>query len=60
MHLARIEMLLGAVSFFKAFPHATIAPETNDESMAFQNYFLVAPISHHCWISLNSSDSVKL
>lgn len=51
-HLARLEMLLAAIEFFRAFPKAHLPEETTDESMAFQNYFLVQPQSHRCVVNL--------
>jgi len=51
-HLARLEMLLAAIEFFRAFPRASLAEETTAESMAFQNYFLVQPVSHKCVVKL--------
>ncbi|KAM0788727.1 hypothetical protein ACM66B_002819 [Microbotryomycetes sp. NB124-2] len=52
MHLARFEMLLGLIEFMRAFPEASIDESTTDESMSFENYFLVAPKSHKCLIKL--------
>ncbi|KAK4981041.1 hypothetical protein LTR28_007969 [Elasticomyces elasticus] len=50
MHLAMLELLLGAFIFFKRCPEAVLAPATTDESMEFVNYFLIAPKSHRCLI----------
>lgn len=45
-----LELLTGAFVFFKECPSAVLAPETTDETMEFENYFLIAPKSHKCEI----------
>ncbi|TKA71971.1 hypothetical protein B0A49_05334 [Cryomyces minteri] len=50
IHLAMLELLLGAFTFLKQIPDATLSPTTTDESMEFENYFLIAPKSHCCQI----------
>ena len=50
--MAMLELVLGVFAFLKRCPDASIAPSTTDESMDFENYFLVAPKSHRCAIEL--------
>ncbi|OJI84523.1 hypothetical protein ASPTUDRAFT_122468 [Aspergillus tubingensis CBS 134.48] len=52
MHLAMLELFTGLVIFFLKCPTARLAPSTTEDSMKFENYFLVAPISHRCEIML--------
>lgn len=51
-HLARIELLMGTIEFFKTFPNAYIPTETTDASMEPEIFFLIAPKSHKCVIGL--------
>lgn len=52
MHLANLELAFGAATFFREFPTARLANDTNESTMEFQNYFLIAPKSHACLVSL--------
>lgn len=52
MHLANLELAYGAAIFFKEFATARLANDTNESTMEFQNYFLIAPKSHACMVSL--------
>lgn len=52
MQLAKIEVVLGATTFFRECPTAKIAPTTTDEDMEFVNHFLIAPKHHKCEIIL--------
>ncbi|KAL3445280.1 cytochrome P450 [Aspergillus insuetus] len=52
MHLAMLELFTGLVVFFLNCPKARLSPDTTDESMEFENYFLVAPKEHCCKITL--------
>ncbi|KAJ9665637.1 hypothetical protein H2201_004329 [Coniosporium apollinis] len=52
IHLAMLELLLGTFLLFKQCPAAVLSPTTTDESMEFENYFLIAPKSHRCEIQL--------
>lgn len=47
-----LELFTGLVIFFLKCPTARLAPSTTEDSMKFENYFLVAPISHRCEIML--------
>jgi cytochrome P450 len=52
LHLAMMELMLGVFVFFKTCPKAKLAASTTDASMAIENYFLIAPKSHRCEITL--------
>lgn len=52
MHLANLELAFGAATFFKAFPNARLAKETDESTMEMENYFLIAPKSHACMVTL--------
>jgi cytochrome P450 len=50
VHLARIELRLGAAVFFRECPGARPAPSATAECMELENYFLIAPAGHKCEI----------
>lgn len=52
MHLATLELALGAATFFRELPTAKLASGTNEDSMQFENYFLIAPKSHACLVTV--------
>ncbi|KAF2238297.1 cytochrome P450 [Viridothelium virens] len=52
IHIAKMELRLATVLFFRRNKGAKVSPSTTPESMEFQNYFLIAPISHRCMIQL--------
>jgi len=58
IHLAMLELLLGAFIFFKQIPEAELSPKTTDESMGFENYFLIAPKSHCCEIRMRHCQTI--
>lgn len=43
MNLARMELRLAIVLFFKTFPRIEIAPEAAADDMTILNYFLIVP-----------------
>jgi hypothetical protein len=47
-------MRLAVAEFFKNVKDARPAPSTTDESMEFENYFLIQPKSHKCNIIIKS------
>lgn len=55
IHLAMLELLLGTFLFFKQCPTAVLSPTTTNESMEFENYFLIAPKSHRCEVQLRQA-----
>jgi cytochrome P450 len=54
IHLAYMELRLTFVTFFRALPAAVIAPETTDEEMEMEDYFLIAPKAHRCLITVKN------
>lgn len=56
MHLARLELRLGAYQFFKAFPTACVSTleGMSDEDMEQKIYFLMQPKGKRCLINLYS------
>ena len=52
IHLARMELRLGAAEFFRQCANAHLAASTTPESMRMENFFLVVPQSHRCEIAL--------
>lgn len=52
LHLVMLELTLGAFKFFKQCPSAALSKTTTEESMEIENYFLIAPKSHRCEVSL--------
>lgn len=52
LNIAKMELRLGAALFFRRNKAAEVAPSTTPESMEFENYFLISPISHKCMIQL--------
>jgi hypothetical protein len=53
VHLARMELLLGATEFFRSCAGASIAPRTTAKSMEMENFFLITPQAHRCEIELS-------
>lgn len=45
-------MLVAAAQFFRAFPEASIPPETTDDKLAPVNYFLISPQSRSCVVKV--------
>lgn len=52
IHLARMELRLATAVFFRECRGAKLAPTTTSEMMDVENYFLIAPKSHRCDITL--------
>lgn len=52
IHMARMELRLAVAEFFRTLPGVRLAPSVTEESMALENYFLIAPASHRCEITL--------
>ncbi|KAJ3553602.1 hypothetical protein NPX13_g10852 [Xylaria arbuscula] len=54
LHLAKIELRLGAARFFKTFPNATMSSleGMTDEDMDPKLYFLINPRGHRCLMEL--------
>ena len=48
LHLARMELRLGAAEFFRNSAQPRLAPSTTPDSMEMENFFLIAPKSHRC------------
>jgi cytochrome P450 len=48
MHLANLELSLGAAKCFRECPSAVVT--TKDVEMEFENYFLITPKGHRCEI----------
>ncbi|KAF5552807.1 cytochrome p450 3a17 [Fusarium napiforme] len=48
LHLAWMELRLGAALFFRECRGATLSPEMTDEMMEMENRFLIAPKGHKC------------
>ncbi|KAL4861443.1 hypothetical protein BDV12DRAFT_204017 [Aspergillus spectabilis] len=55
IHLARMELRLATVQFFRHCPGARLAASTTAESMEMENFFLIAPKSHRCNIEIPSA-----
>jgi cytochrome P450 len=52
LHLASMELRIGAFEFFRRFPSARLAQSTTPESMEMENFFLIAPKSHRCEVEV--------
>lgn len=52
MHLARMELRLATILFFRAFPTANISVKEGmeDEDMKMKSFFLMAPKGYRCLI----------
>lgn len=50
-----MELQLATFCFFKRFPTMRLASTTSDESMEFENYFLIAPKAHRCEVTLQAA-----
>jgi hypothetical protein len=52
LHLARIELRLGAALFFRKFPyaHPSTKEGMSEEDMVMKSFFLMAPQGHRCLI----------
>lgn len=48
IHIAYMELRLGAAEFFRQCARSRLAPSTTPESMALENFFLIAPKAHRC------------
>ncbi|KAF1836653.1 cytochrome P450 [Decorospora gaudefroyi] len=53
IHLARMELRYAVAFFFRECRGVRLAAKTTTESMAFENYFLIAPKAHRCEITFN-------
>lgn len=52
MHLAYMELRLGAALFFRECRGVKIGVEMTDEMMEMENHFLIAPKTHKCIVKL--------
>jgi cytochrome P450 len=52
IHLARMEMRYAVAFFFRECRGARLGSKTTKESMEFENFFLIAPKGHACWIEM--------
>lgn len=52
VHIAKLQLWHATVAFFRACPDAQIAPATTAASMEIFDYFVIAPVSHKCEITL--------
>ncbi|CVK86923.1 related to benzoate 4-monooxygenase cytochrome P450 [Fusarium proliferatum] len=52
LHLAWMELRLGAALFFRECRGATLSPEMTDEMMEMENRFLIAPKGHKCVVKV--------
>ncbi|KAM0345672.1 hypothetical protein ACHAPU_006327 [Fusarium lateritium] len=52
LHLAWMELRLGAALFFRECRGARLGPEMTDEMMELENHFLVAPKGHSCVVKV--------
>ena len=52
INIAKIELRLASALFFRSNKGARVSPSMTAESMEFENYFLMAPVSHKCMIKL--------
>jgi cytochrome P450 len=52
MHLAYMELRLGAALFFRECRGAKLGAGMTDDMMAMENHFLIAPKAHKCIIKL--------
>ena len=52
VHLARMEMRLATAEFFRFCKGARLAASVTEESMRMENFFLIAPTSHKCEVTL--------
>ncbi|KAL6913681.1 hypothetical protein FSST1_011441 [Fusarium sambucinum] len=52
MHLAYMELRLGAALFFRECRGAKLGMEMTDDMMAMENHFLIAPKAHKCIVKL--------
>lgn len=52
LHLAWMELRLGAAMFFRHCKDARLAACMSDEMMEFDNRFLIAPKGHCCFVVL--------
>ncbi|KAE9973613.1 hypothetical protein BLS_003505 [Venturia inaequalis] len=56
VHLARMELRIATTLFFREWRGvARLAAETTNESMAMENYFLIAPAAHKCEVVIGKS-----
>lgn len=56
IHMARMEMRLAVAEFFKTLPGIRLASSVTENSMAMENYFLIAPASHRCEVTLKFNE----
>jgi cytochrome P450 len=52
INLARMELRLAAAIFFRECKGARLAFSATDDTMAFENHFLIAPVGHKCEITM--------
>ncbi|KAI1047008.1 hypothetical protein LB505_013600 [Fusarium chuoi] len=52
LHLAWMELRLGAALFFRECRGATLSPEMTDEMMEMENRFLISPKGHKCIVKV--------
>lgn len=51
IHMAHMELRLATAMFFREIAGAKIAPDTTPSDMAMENYFLISPKAHKCFIT---------
>jgi len=49
-----MELRLAFVTFFRELPAAVVAPETTNEEMEMEDYFLIAPKARRCLIAVKN------
>ncbi|OHF03112.1 cytochrome P450 [Colletotrichum orchidophilum] len=52
LHLARMEIRMGAAVLFSQCPSLKVSSSTTDSMMEMENFFVVAPIGHRCEVTL--------
>ncbi|KAM0231388.1 hypothetical protein ACHAPO_008498 [Fusarium lateritium] len=52
IHLAYMELRVTTAAFFRKFRGASVHPSLTDDDMDMENYTLITPKSHKCFISL--------
>ncbi|RBR06497.1 uncharacterized protein FIESC28_11043 [Fusarium coffeatum] len=55
MHLAWMELRLGAALFFRECRGVRLGAEMTDDMMEMENHFLIAPKAHRCMVKLQAA-----
>ncbi|KAE9566370.1 hypothetical protein CGMCC3_g17481 [Colletotrichum fructicola] len=54
LHLARMELRMGAALLFRKCPGLKLSTSMKDSMMDMENFFIIAPVGHQCDVTLDA------